>query len=59
MSAKKRTEKVGEEAKVEEPQGFAEMCRCMPSGEMPDCCGPEMKEMMGRFMAAFQPKENK
>ena len=42
------------EAKVEWPQGFAEMCRQMMSGGMPDCCGPEMRGMMSRWMAGFQ-----
>jgi hypothetical protein len=59
MSAKKRTEKGSDEVKVEGPQGFAETCREMMSGGMPDCCGPEMREMMARFMATFQAKENK
>lgn len=59
MSAKKRTEKVSEEAKVEGPQGVAETCPCMPSGGMPDCCGPEMRQMMARFMAGHPAKEDK
>jgi hypothetical protein len=49
MSGKDTKEKGGEEAKAEGPQGFAEMCRRMMSGEMPDWCGPQMREMMTRF----------
>jgi len=48
-----------EEAKVEWPQGFAEMCRQMMSGGMPDCCGPEMRGMMSRWMAGFQAEAKK
>lgn len=59
MSDEERTEKTKGEAKVEGPQDFAEMCRRMASGEMPACCGPKMRDMMSRFMAQFQAKEEK
>ncbi len=58
MSAKKAKttqEKGTEEGKAEGLQG----CPCMPSGEMPDCCGPGMREMMAQFMGRFQAKEEK
>jgi hypothetical protein len=35
------------------------MCGQMMSGGMPDCCGPEMGEMMSQCMAAFQAKKEK
>jgi hypothetical protein len=54
MCAKETKGKGKEEAKVEGPQGFAEMCRQMMSGGMPDCCGPEMRGMMSRWMAGVQ-----
>lgn len=54
MCAKETKGKGKEEAKVEGPQGFAEMCRQMMSGGMPDCCGPEMRGMMSRWMAGLQ-----
>ena len=56
MSAKKtksRKTTTEEGAKTEEAQG----CPCMPGGELPSCCGPEMKEMMSRFVGQFQEKE--
>jgi hypothetical protein len=53
MSGKETKEKGREEAKAEGSQGFAEMCCRM----MPDCCGPQMREMMSRCMAECQPKE--
>lgn len=49
MSDKDTKEKVKEEVRAEERQGFAEMCRRMMSGGAPDCCGPQMREMMSRF----------
>ena len=52
MGAKDTKEK--KEAKIEGPQGFAEMCRQMMSGGMPDCCGPEMRGMMAQFMTGLQ-----
>jgi hypothetical protein len=59
MSTKRTREKRTEESKAEAPQGFAEMCSQMMSGEMPDCCGPQMREMMSRWMAQRQAKEEK
>ena len=75
MSYKGTKEKDKEEAKVEGPQGFAEMCRQVMSGKTPSCCGtetqetassetscgcgPEMQGMMARMMSAFQPKAEK
>ncbi|MCJ7811451.1 MAG: hypothetical protein MUP62_04610 [Dehalococcoidia bacterium] len=49
MSDKDTKEKGKEEVRAEERQGFAEMCRRMMSGGAPDCCGPQMREMMSRF----------
>lgn len=54
MSAK-TTKSTKEEAKTEGPQG----CSCMPAGELPTCCGPEMKEMMSRFIGQYQAKQEK
>ncbi len=48
-----------DEAKAEWPQGIAEMCRQMMSGGMPDCCGPEMRAMMSRWMAGFMAEAKK
>jgi hypothetical protein len=59
MCAREAKGKNKEEAKVEWPQGFAEMCRQMMSGGMPDCCGPEMRGIMSRFMARFQAEAKK
>jgi len=59
MCFKETKRKSKEEAKMESPQGFAEMCRQMMSGEMPDCCGPEMREMMSRWMAGLQAARQK
>jgi hypothetical protein len=75
MSDKDTKETAKEEAKTEGPQGFADMCRQMMSGKLPDCCstaaqaatsgetvgccGPEMQGMMARMMSAFQPKQAK
>ena len=62
MSAKatKSTKEKGKEAaKPEGQQDPGRICECMPSGEMPACCGPQMKEMMTRFMAQFQAAEVK
>lgn len=59
MSAAEAKEKEGEGAKAEGQQGFAEMCRRMMSGGMPDCCGPEMRTMMSRWMAGFQAEAKK
>lgn len=52
MSAKK-TEETKNQEKIEAAKG----CPCMPSGQMPDCCGPEMKEMMSRFIGQLQAQE--
>jgi hypothetical protein len=49
MSDKETKEKGKEEVRAEGRQGFAEMCRRMMSGGAPDCCGPQMREMMSRF----------
>ena len=49
MSDKDTKEKGKEEVRAEGRQGFAEMCRLMMSGGAPDCCGPQMREMMSRF----------
>ena len=49
MSGKETEEKSNEEAKVEGPQCFAEMCSRMMSGKIADCCGPQMRERMSRF----------
>jgi len=49
MSDKDTKEKGKEEVRAEGRQGFAEMCRRMMSGGAPDCCGPQMREMMSRF----------
>lgn len=51
MSAKKTKKKGKEEAKSEGPLEFAEMCGEMMSGGMPECCGPQMRGMMSRWMA--------
>lgn len=59
MSFKETKRKSKEEAKMEWAQGFAEMCRQMMSGEMPDCCGPEMRGMMSRWMAGLQAARQK
>ncbi len=56
---KEKDKRDREEAKVEGPQGFAEMCRQMMSGGMPDCCGPQMRGMMSRWMAGFQTEAGK
>ncbi len=56
MSANKtktRKATAKEDAKTEEAQG----CPCMPSGELPSCCGPGMSEMMSRFMGQSQETE--
>ena len=71
----KDTKETGKEGKTEEPQGFAEMCRQMMAGKLPECCGteaeatesggmagccgPEMRGMIARMMSAFGPKEGK
>jgi len=54
MSATEKKEKGKKEAKAEGPQSLAQMCGEMMSREMPDCCGPEMRTMMSRWMTAFQ-----
>ena len=59
MCAKETKGKGKEETKAEGPQGFAEMCRQMMSGGMPDCCGPEMRGMMSRMMSSFQAEAKK
>jgi hypothetical protein len=59
MSTKSTREKAEEEIKTGGPRGFAEMCRRMMSGEMPDCCGAEMRERMSRCLAKSQAKERK
>ncbi len=59
MGGKDTKQTAKEEAKVEGPQDFAEMCREMMSGGIPDCCGSEMQGMMSRMMSTFQPKEGK
>ncbi len=57
MGAKKGASKDRESAEAQSPRGFDEMCREMMSGGMlPDCCGPEMREMMSRWMAGLQAK---
>jgi len=53
MSNETEEETGKEEAKVESPQGFQEMCRRM----MSECCGPQMQETMSRWMAGFQAKK--
>ncbi len=57
MSTKTVEEKQDAEAKG--PQSCFEMCRGMMGDRMPECCGPEMKEMMSRFMAGLKAKEEK
>jgi hypothetical protein len=59
MSGKDTREKGREEAKTEGWQGFAEMCRRMMSGEMPDWCGPQMREMMSQFRTRAKKTEGK
>jgi hypothetical protein len=54
MCAKETKGKGKVEAKVEGPPAFAEMCRQMMPGGMPDCCGPETRGMMGRWMTGPQ-----
>jgi hypothetical protein len=54
MRAKDTKGRSKQEAKAEWPQGFADMCRQMMSGKMPDCCGAEMRAVMSRWMAEFQ-----
>jgi CDGSH-type Zn-finger protein len=58
-SGKTTKEEGREETKMEGPQGFAQMCGCGPSGEMPECCGPAMREMMSRCFGERQGKEEK
>ena len=59
MSDKNTKAKGKEEAKAEGPQGFTEMCRQMMAGGMPDCCGPDMRGMMSRWMAVPQAQAQK
>ncbi len=61
MSAKttKRGKTAGkgeEETKTEGAQDSTQTCGCMPSGEMSECCGPAMREMMSRWMGQAQAK---
>jgi hypothetical protein len=58
-SGKTAKEEGREETKTEGPQGLAQMCGCMPSGKMPECCGPAMREMMSRFSGERQGEEEK
>lgn len=53
-SGKKMKEEVREETKTEGLRGFGQMCGCLPSGEMPECCGPAMREMMSRCFGGRQ-----
>jgi cytochrome c2 len=55
MSAK--TEEGKQEAGAKGPQSCFEMCHGMMGDRMPECCGPEMKEMISRFMGQFKAKE--
>jgi hypothetical protein len=55
MSTKSTKEKAKEGTKTERAQGFADMCRRMMSGGMPDCCGPEMREMISSCLAGGPP----
>ena len=51
-----------EAAKAEKdagPKGFPEMCRQMMAGEMPSCCGTQMKDVMAQWMSRLQTKEGK
>jgi len=57
MSDKDTKEKGKEEVRAEGRQGFAEMCRLMMSGGAPDCCGPQMREMMSRFCRSARKTE--
>jgi len=57
MSDKDTKEKGKEEVRAEGRQGFAEMCRRMMSGGAPDCCGPQMREMMSRFRRSARKTE--
>jgi len=57
MSDKDTKEKGKEEVRAEGRQGFAEMCRRMMSGGAPDCCGPQMREMMSRFCGRAEKTE--
>lgn len=59
MSGASKQAKAKEEDKIGGPQGFAEMCRRMMSGEVPDCCGGQMREMMSRWMGKPQAIEKK
>ena len=55
MSAKMEESK--EEVGTKGPQSCFEMCRQMMGGGMPGCCGPEMKEMMSRFLGELKAKQ--
>ena len=55
MSAK--TEESKEETGAKGPQSCFEMCREMMGGGMPECCGPDMKEMMSRFLTELKAKQ--
>ena len=55
----KKTKTTEKEAKTDPKTEESRGCPCMPSGEMPDCCGPGMKEMMSRFMGQLPAKEAK
>ena len=52
-----KTEEGKQETAAKGPQSCIEMCRQMMSGGMPECCGPEMKEMMSRFMGEVKAKQ--
>jgi hypothetical protein len=52
-----KTEEGKQGTKAHGPQSCVEMCCQMMGDRMPECCGPEMKDMMSRFMAQFNAKE--
>jgi hypothetical protein len=54
----KETKEKGEEA-AKGPKCSPEMCRDMMSGGMPDCCAPQMRDMMSRFCAPPRKAEGK
>ena len=46
------------EAAERSDEGFATLCRRMMSGGATDCCGPQMRQLMGRSGAASAAHES-
>jgi hypothetical protein len=59
MTGKRAKEEGKQSAPMEAPAGFAELCQHVMSGEMPDCCGPAMREMVARWLSQAEAKERK